>query len=168
MIRFFIWVFGWNQKHRSRSLTKSTSWEQHKKETGPKASPVVVVSFKIWIFNDALCSLVLVGLMCTHGLFNMEDKLLNYFDLFPHNVRLYITHQTGPVHTDPKSLEVHPCNLGRWEPGISWDWPLYVNFQGWHGCLHGNNFGGETWDLCWDYQTLSQQFILYKIIKIRL
>jgi len=168
MIRFFVWVFGWNQKHRSRSLTKSASWEQHKKVTGPKASPVVVVSFKIWIFNDALCSLVLVGLMCTHGLFNMEDKLLNYFDLFPHNVRLYVTHQTGSVHTDPKSLEVYLCNLGHWEPGISWDWPLYVNFQGWHGCLHGDKFWRWDLGLVLRLSNTIPTIYLYKIIKIRL
>ena len=39
----------------------------------------------------------------------------------------------------PKSVEVNPCNLSRWEQG-SWDLPLHKGSQVWHGCLQGIHF----------------------------
>jgi hypothetical protein len=34
--------------------------------------------------------------------------------------------------------------------------------QVWHACLHGNTFGGETWDLCWGlHPTIATQVLRF-------
>ena len=57
-------------------------------------------------------------------------------------------------HGGPKSREVNPCNLNRWERG-NWDLPLHTESQVpsprsqvWRGCLHGNTFWKWGLDLC--------------------
>ena len=67
---------------------------------------------------------------------------------------LAISYKLGPIHTgsqaiSPKSLETNMCNLSCCEHG-SWDLPLHIWSQVWHGCLHGNTFWRwDSWLVCW-------------------